>query len=503
METHNTNDQARFRLISDTVDEAISVCNPDGCRVYNNRAYQVLFGCDEPRPSQDPFDHVSLDDRDRIRTFFYEVVQDRNPGQIIYKAVLPDGKMPLLESRVAPLLNDIGEVIEVLFITRDLTKQQKIDGAQLRHNRELELRISEMSLLNAMATQIYRCNSVNELRKVLKNDAWKLFSSCSGAMYIFNTDLNQFGEFLEWGDASSREKYFSNDQCWSIRNDNGVHVVENPDPDIALLCSHVSETKHPYICIHMRGKGDINLLLHLELSSSLEELPSDEEMRRSMRALQEVATAVARHSALAIENLSQKDDLRKAAELDELTGLFNRHYLASTLKREVLRAARSKTIIGVIMVDVDNFKKINDSYTHSGGDYVLREVGHFLRKNVRETDIPCRYGGEEFMLIMPDATYGGLKDRAEAIREGVKELSLEFYGRPVKLTLSLGVAMMAGQDAIAPDHVIRLAESAQFVAEEKAEEITQAADTALYNAKRNGRDRVEFWQGQSSAEISA
>jgi diguanylate cyclase (GGDEF)-like protein/PAS domain S-box-containing protein len=504
MDQSQLNDETRFRFIADTVDDAISVRDIKGTLIYCNHAYIKLFGNIQTKADDDPFGHICLEDRERVRNTFNQVIQQNYTDNITYRAILPDGKTHSLEAHGVPILNETTQILEVVFVTRDLTRQQQIADAQYRYNRELKQHVDELAALNEIATQIYRCNSVNDLRKVIIKDAKKLFLAAgSGGIYVFNSELNQFCEFLSWGKPSQRENFFSKQHCQAVPREDGMYVIDDLDPNTALLCKHVGDIQYPYICIHRRGRGDIDLLLHFELQNGIDELLSDEDKHRFIRSQTEIATAIANHAALAIENLGQKDQLRKAAELDELTGLFNRHYLVTTLKREVLRAARTQTILGVIMADIDHFKKINDSFNHSGGDYVLREVGIYLRSKIRQTDIACRYGGEEFMLIMPDTTPKGLMERAEALQKGIKELDLNYNGRPIDLTLSLGVAMMAGKDAIAPDNVIRLGDSAQFVAEEKAEELTQAADQALYLAKEQGRDRVVYWNDVRTTILEA
>ena len=503
MNLSSPNSQTRFRFIADTVDDAISVRDINGARIYCNNAYIKLFGDMPDKIDNDPFGHICMEDRERVRQVFNRVIEKGCTESITYQSVLSDGKMHRLQSQGAPILNETTQVIEVVIVTRDLTQQEQEAYAQRRFNQELQQRVNEMSLINKMASQLYRCDTVEDVRKVLIKFANNLFSGRSGAIYIFDSKTDQFSEFLSWGKPRQCEKTFLKNQCRAVSEDDGSYVVADPESSTTLFCSHVDDAKFPYICIHRRGRGDIDLILHVEIPTTFDELNNNENKHRLISAQTEISVATARHAALAIENLSQKYELRKAAEVDELTGLFNRHYLVSTLKREILRAARNNSVLGVIMGDIDFFKKINDSYTHSGGDYVLKEVSRFLRSNIRQTDIACRYGGEEFMLIMPDSSYEGLIARGETLRQGVKDLSLEHFGKPIHVTVSLGIAMMAGCDAIKSENFIQLGDSAQFVAEEKAEELTQAADKALYQAKNDGRDRVVMWKNSFSSSINS
>ena len=157
---------------------------------------------------------------------------------------------------------------------------------------------------------------------------------------------------------------------------------------------------------------------------------------------------------------------------DPLTGLFNRRYMERVIPLEFMRAKRAHTTLGGIMVDLDHFKSVNDTFGHDAGDAVLRKVGIFLNSMFRMEDVVCRFGGEEFFVLM---TAGGPEDycrKAQEVRGGIKALEISWKGRQISpITVSLGVAVF-------PDH-------AQTV-----DEMIKMADKALYVAKRQGRDRV-------------
>jgi diguanylate cyclase (GGDEF)-like protein len=164
--------------------------------------------------------------------------------------------------------------------------------------------------------------------------------------------------------------------------------------------------------------------------------------------------------------------LRELSVRDQLTGLFNRRYLDETLEREVHRAARKQLPLGVIMLDIDHFKHVNDTVGHAAGDELLQVLGKLLYKQVRRADIACRYGGEEFVLIMPEASLDVTKERAEQLLEQVKHLRVEHKNHSLGIiTISLGVAAF-------PNHG------------STGEAVLKSADVALYRAKREGRDRV-------------
>jgi len=170
--------------------------------------------------------------------------------------------------------------------------------------------------------------------------------------------------------------------------------------------------------------------------------------------------------------LKSQELLREQSVRDHLTGLFNRRYMEETLERELLRASRKHLSLGIIMLDVDEFKHFNDAYGHAAGDVILRELGILLLSQVRGEDIACRYGGDEFILIMPDASREVTHERAELICELAKQFRLQFEGRSLApVTLSLGVAVFPEHGAMSTG-------------------ILRAADAALYRAKHDGRGRV-------------
>jgi diguanylate cyclase (GGDEF)-like protein len=167
-----------------------------------------------------------------------------------------------------------------------------------------------------------------------------------------------------------------------------------------------------------------------------------------------------------------EEKLREESVRDILTGLFNRRYLEETLAREVKRADRKKYSLGLIMIDIDHFKKINDTLGHAAGDAFLKEFGQLLKSQVRQYDIACRFGGEEFVLMLPEVPMDLAKERAENLREKTKQLRVKYEEHTLDpITISLGVAVF-------PEHGAT------------GEAVLKAADEALYKAKREGRDRV-------------
>jgi diguanylate cyclase (GGDEF)-like protein/PAS domain S-box-containing protein len=160
--------------------------------------------------------------------------------------------------------------------------------------------------------------------------------------------------------------------------------------------------------------------------------------------------------------------LREQSMRDHLTGLFNRRYMEETLERELLRASRNQLSVGIIMLDVDGFKNFNDTYGHAAGDAILRELGKLLLGHIRGEDVACRYGGDEFIIVLPGASREMARERAERLSEHARHFSIQFKGHTLgAIPLSFGVAVFP-EDGSTSDAILSV------------------ADDALYRAKRDG-----------------
>ena len=296
----------------------------------------------------------------------------------------------------------------------------------------------------------------------------QLFQETSGRLYLVHSPGNHLESVASWGDRSPGEQAFTVEDCWALRQTQ-AHWVG--DPRTELLCGHVtsdSKLVPSYLCVPVFAQGGTLGLLHLRRVKE-ESSPQNGD---SMEPCLNLAMAVAEETGLALANLKVRDTLHEQSIRDPLTGLYNRRFLEEFLLRELARADRKKHALSIITLDIDHFKRINDTLGHGAGDIVLRRVGLLLQGYVRESDIACRVGGEEFSLLLPEASMQIAAQRAENIRGGVHELRLKYDGHSLgAITISLGVAAFP-EHGTTPDTLIR------------------AADLALYDAKSRGRDRV-------------
>jgi diguanylate cyclase (GGDEF)-like protein/PAS domain S-box-containing protein len=183
------------------------------------------------------------------------------------------------------------------------------------------------------------------------------------------------------------------------------------------------------------------------------------------------------------ENERLRLRLQEQAIRDPLTGVFNRRFFSEALDMETARASRENKPYSIIIMDVDHFKQFNDTYGHKCGDLVLQSLANFLNANTRRGDIVCRYGGEEFVILMPDAASTSARERAELLRKIFEELTVEYGGTQLRGTFSVGIASF-------PEHA------------NSGEVILNLADQALYQAKAQGRNRVSVYSPDSYFQLS-
>jgi diguanylate cyclase (GGDEF)-like protein/PAS domain S-box-containing protein len=379
-----------------------------------------------------------------------------------------------LELLVNSRTNELTAVNERL--QREVVERSRLQQTLEDTNRQLraeviekEARNREITLLSEMVAVLQSCLTTDEAYAVITLFVRRLFPGDVGALCIVKPGQPFVESVLVWGGALANERIFSPDDCWALRRGN-VHMVK--DPETGMGCSHLRAVPRAgYLCVPMVAQGETLGLLILANGEHELEYPEEQRSRR-IEHKRRMAVALSEQVALALSNLMLRDTLRQQVVRDPLTGLFNRLYMEETLNREVRRASRHGTRLGLLMVDLDHFKEVNDSFGHEAGDTALREVGALLRSQIRGEDVPCRYGGEEFVLILPGANLTATHERADHIRDALKQMRVRHRGvllRP--LTASIGIATFP-EHGTAPDVLMRI------------------ADRALYQAKQSGRDQV-------------
>jgi diguanylate cyclase (GGDEF)-like protein len=353
-----------------------------------------------------------------------------------------------------------------LTINRDITRRRQVE-AKLQDSEkqlklwvgELEQRSSEISNLGELSDVLQACFTLEEAYAVLAELLQRLFPGTAGSVCVISDSKTLVEAVAMWGACPDQTRLFGPTECWALRRGR-PYFLQNSQS--RLRCHHFPPLPASTLCVPMMAQGEALGTLHL-IAADAEGLTHSKQL---------LATTVAEHIAIALANLKLRETLKNQSIRDPLTGLFNRRYMEESLDREIHRSERNEQSLGIIMLDVDHFKRFNDNFGHEAGDIVLRELGQFLKSVIRSSDIACRYGGEEFMLFLPEAEIEVTQQRAEQIRSGMKRLTLEYRRQALGVvTLSLGVAIF-------PQHG------------NTAEAVIRAADAALYQAKQQGRDQV-------------
>jgi len=355
-------------------------------------------------------------------------------------------------------LERLGPTIEHELCEAGLRAERRLGEAALQTAKEklvgwgnkFEQLTREIALLGDMSRQLKTCLTPEEAYATISDFAQLIFPGEAGALYMLSPSQNLVEAVAAWGQASSgqSEAVFAPDDCWALRSGQ-MHLVE--DVRTGMLCRHVrsSDSSGPasYLCVPLMEQGSPLGVLYLWQSSpapdsaETESRQPVEAQERLTEGKQYLAMTAAEHITLALANLKLREAVRNQAIRDPLTGLFNRRYLEETLERELRRADRSHHPLGVIMLDLDHFKRFNQTFGHEAGDKFMQAVGHFLQTHIRGEDVACRYREDEFALVLPEASLEAARARAQQIRDAIQRLSIQHSGQSLSpVGLSLGVA---------------------------------------------------------------
>jgi diguanylate cyclase (GGDEF)-like protein len=336
---------------------------------------------------------------------------------------------------------------------------------------ELAKRNRDAALLRTLSENLQSCASLGESYEVIAKRMPLLLPETAGTVFLLDASRARNEAVAKWGAPSAGvEDVFSPEDCHAVSRGRLYHVVDSAgEPN----CRHFSGAPPgSYVCAPLAAQNEVIGMMHLQRSGALAQrwLCTDEELS--------LISGASEYVGLAVANLGLREKLREQAMRDKLTGLYNRHYVEEWFGLELRRAQRHGRPIAAIMLDIDHFKRFNDSFGHEAGDLVLRELAGVLRRLARQSDVASRYGGEEFLVLLPECPFDAALRKAEQLREEAAKLKLEHNDRALgSVTVSIGVAAF-------PDHA------------QEAKALLRCADEALYDAKAAGRDRVVGYSGK-------
>jgi len=387
-----------------------------------------------------------------------------------------DGKMVDLDLHAVSIsLN--GQKNGAYAIYRDVSEQVQAAAQARDHSEslnhlviELQLRTKQMTLLNEMGDLLQCSTTSAEAHAVVGQIAKRLFlASTGGTLFIFETSRNLLEAVTHWGNSDVSDQSFATDACWGLRRG---QPFWSEYPDGVVICSHLKRpVPASYLCVPLVALGDTSGVLHIQYNLS-ESNGGAEAFESLQKSQQRLAVAVGGRVALSLASLILRETLRAQSIRDPLTGLFNRRFMEHALDRELQRAKRRSLSLAVVFLDLDHFKRFNDTHGHDAGDAVLRSMAGLFQKHFRGADVVCRYGGEEFAFILPDSSSKDAAKRVEELREAAKTHRITYKEQLLDfVTFSAGIAAY-------PENGLA------------AEELLPTADCALYKSKANGRDCV-------------
>ncbi|HAU1836218.1 TPA: diguanylate cyclase [Legionella pneumophila] len=477
-ELQNQNTQIRLKKIIESASDMIAAFDKDQRFITFNEAYQREFkrlfdkSISINMSLEEAFDDVPENKKKLVQTWKESLQRDEETKNI---EVNTEQEKTIYEMTSKLIQNGDNEIKGVVHSVRNITKRVQ-EHTELQESyeklangmKELQKKNEQITLLVEMSDIMLACGSQEELSDVMAKYSQRLLQFSSGYLFIMHPSKNYLEKAASWGNPQPHDLTFTPEQCWAIRLGR-IHYAGSSR--IELMCSHTMFAEQPelsLLCVPLMAQNDIYGLLYLEVG-----LEFDENQ-------QLLITAFAELTALALANVRLRENLRYQSIRDPLTGLYNRRYLEDFLFKQLHQAERTKASFAILMLDLDHFKKINDTFGHDAGDLVLKELGQILNSDIRLGDIAARYGGEEFVLLLYDIDAQAAKMKAENLRSAISNLQVKYGAQPVgQITASIGISVYP-DDAKSPAEVI------------------EAADKALYQAKNKGRNKVILFSEISS-----
>ncbi|WP_170400410.1 diguanylate cyclase [Ruegeria arenilitoris] len=363
--------------------------------------------------------------------------------------------------------------VVTLVIFRANRRQVRSLRGRAAKERELmddQLRLArEVRLLGELNEWLQSSRSLDELFDMVSRFMTHILPEAEGSVYVYSNSRDVLDGCASWN-GGTHKAHIHPEGCWGLRRG---RTYEYGASEIDFVCEHAEpHDGRPYFCFPILAHGETVGLLHLRAHEGCDEV---------FHSSKKLAQLCAEQISMAIANVRMRDQLHDQSVRDPLTGLFNRRHMTEMLRKSISRSQQTGASLSLIAVDVDHFKKFNDTHGHDAGDMVLRAVGSALEQGCDRDEVACRIGGEEFMLILPDNTPDDAMTRAEQLRQAVEAVSVRYGEKSLpRITISVGVAHYPAHGTMPQD-------------------LMRAADDALYMAKDKGRNQVQVANGAKSA----
>ncbi len=382
-----------------------------------------------------------------------------------------NGELYWESAHISPILGEGDEITHFLAVKQDITERRmaelnlRASHSQLSISLEtLQDHARQMQVIRRMTDLIQTCLGQAEAYRVIEDAANQLFCGLGGSLALKSSHEGCLETVVTWGEGYEAESLFSYDDCWGMRQGQ-PHDIEAGN--LAVRCRHIVDKENgAYLCLPMSVTGETLGLVTLKRPVLDIDWPAGD--------WRQLAMTFADAIKMSLSNLKLREALREQAIRDPLTGLYNRRYLENVLPRELNRSVRVQRPMSIALLDIDHFKRFNDTYGHKAGDLVLQAVAHNMVDLLRNSDLACRYGGEEYVLLFFEMDGEAAQQRVQQLLARVSAMKIEIEGAALPaITFSAGVASC-------PIHATQ------------QEQLLGLADAAMYAAKEAGRNCVKL-----------
>jgi diguanylate cyclase (GGDEF)-like protein/PAS domain S-box-containing protein len=421
------------------------------------RTYEAFLACVHP------------EDRAAVELAVRSAMKKDHHYHIEHRIVWPNGNVRWVAETGDVVRGRGNRAVRMIGIIQDITDRRRAEEA-LRQSHEqlatslaaLQIHTRDLTQLNEMNELLQSCLGEEEIHRVFGHMAHTLELGGGGMLAMARESGEGLRTVAAWGNTDGMDTEFAPDACWGIRRGQAYEpTLTTP----GLYCAHYpADGSFLNLCQPLVLHGETLGLISIRAGSDID--------KAAWLRLRQLCVTLGEALKLALTNIRLREALREQATRDPLTGLFNRRYLDETLPRELHACLRDDQPLALAILDIDHFKRYNDTWGHEAGDQVLIEVSRILREHLRASDIACRFGGEELLAVMPRAELHEARERLSRIANLVRDAEIHTHDRPLPaVTFSAGIAL-------APLHG------------ENPDALLRAADQALYAAKQAGRDRV-------------